>query len=211
MVDNLDEKDFLIIGITGGIGSGKTSAAKYIESLGYPVIYTDMLAKKVMNSDENVINEIKRAFGNDVYLDSGELNSAKLSNIVFDINAQNNEKLTKLNRIVHPPTIDLMMKEIEVFLEEGSELVFVESALIYEAGLEDGFDYVIVIDADEEVRIERTSERLKLSSEEIRRRNSQQISTTMKKNMADFVIENNGDVEQLYKNIDFVLSIIKMA
>lgn len=207
----MDSKDFKIVGITGGIGSGKSTAAKYIESLGYPVVYTDYLAKQVMNDNIEVKSQLVNLFGEEIYDDSGNLNSAKLSELVFDKNANDNVKLTQLNKIVHPPTIDLMMKEIEILLEQGNNLIFVESALIYEAGLEDGFDYIIVIDADEDKRIERTSKRLKLSSEEIRRRNSQQISTVTKRNMADFTIENNGNIEQMYNSIDFVLSIIKMA
>lgn len=207
----MENKEFKIIGITGGIGSGKTTAAKYIESLGYPVIYTDVLAKLVMTKNYEVKAELIKSFGDEIYLGSGELNSVRLSDIVFDADLQNNEKLTRLNKIVHPPTIELMMSEIENLLTQGETLIFVESALIYEAGLDDGFDYIIVIDADEEKRIERTSLRLKLSSEKIRKRNCQQISTITKKNMADFVIENNGNIEQLYKSIDLVLTIIKMA
>jgi len=205
------DKDFVLVGITGGIGSGKTTAANYIAQLGYPVIYTDSLAKFVMNNDEYVKSQLKNYFGSEIYNSNGEIVAEKLSSIVFDINSNNDENLTRLNQIVHPPTIDLMMEEIEKLLEKGEKLIFVESALIYEAGLEDGFDYIIVIDADEEKRIERTATRLKLSSEEIRKRNSKQISTEYKRNMADFVIENNGDIEQMHKSIDFVLSLIKMA
>lgn len=207
---NLD-RDIVLVGITGGIGSGKTTAAQYIEKLGYPVIYTDNLAKIVMNTDENVKSKLINEFGGEIYNDNGEINSIKLSKIVFDINSDDNVKLTRLNQIVHPPTIDLLMEEVEKLLDKGEKLIFVESALIYEAGLEDGFDYIIVIDADEDKRIERTANRLKLSSDEIRKRNRQQISTEYKKKLADFVIENNGNIEQLYNSIDFVLDIIKMA
>jgi len=205
------DKEIVLVGITGGIGSGKTTAAKYIEQLGYPVIYTDYLAKVVMNTNENVKLALINEFGNEIYNDNGEINAAKLSEIVFDINSEDNVKLTRLNQIVHPPTIELMMEEIEKLLEKGEKLIFVESALIYEAGLEDGFDYIVVIDADEKKRIERTAKRLKLSDEKIRKRDCQQFSTEYKRNMADFVIENNGDIDQLYKSIDFILNLIRMA
>lgn len=206
-----ESEDYKIIGITGGIGSGKTTAAKYIESKGYPVIYTDNLAKVVTKNDAALKAKLINAFGSDIYDTDGNLDSNKLSKIVFDTYEQDNAKLTLLNQIVHPPTIELMMEQIEELIELGNQLIFVESALIFEAGLDDGFDYIIAIDADEDKRIERTSARLKLSSEEIRKRNSQQISTDIKKKLADFVIENNGNIDQMYNSIDLILTIIKMA
>lgn len=210
-MNEIDKKDIKLVAITGSIGAGKTTAAKYIESLGFPVVYTDELAKFVMNNNVEVIDQLKNVFGESIYDEKNVLDSKLLSKLIFDNCDKGDDKLARLNAIVHPPTIDMMIKEIEKLIENDHKLIFVESALIYEASLQDGFDYVIVIDAPENIRLERSANRLKLSVDEIRKRNCKQISTETKKEFADFVIENTGNIEQLHKSVDLILSIIKMA
>jgi dephospho-CoA kinase len=205
------EDKLKVVAITGGIGSGKTTVANHFAELGFPVINTDLLAKKLMNSDEKLKILLSNEFGPEIYLENGELNSKFLSKIVFGNDSLSKKNLDKLNRIVHPAVIDLMMEEIEKFANEGNELIFVESALIYEAGLDEGFDYIIVVDANESKRIKWTSEKLKLPESEIRIRNSEQISTDMKKNLADFVIENNGTISEMLASADFILDLVKLA
>jgi dephospho-CoA kinase len=205
------EDKLKVVAITGGIGSGKTTVANHLAELGFPVINTDLLAKKLMNSDEKLKILLSNEFGPEIYLENGELNSKFLSKIVFGNDSLSKKNLDKLNRIVHPAVIDLMMEEIEKFANEGNELIFVESALIYEAGLDEGFDYIIVVDANESKRIKWTSEKLKLPESEIRIRNSEQISTDMKKNLADFVIENNGTISEMLASADFILDLVKLA
>ena len=205
------EKNIKIVAITGSIGSGKSTVAKFIEEMGYPVIKTDDLAKIIMLNDEEVKRKLIKEFGENIYNDNGTLNSKQLSLIVFDKIDSNHTKLEKLNQIIHPIVIEQMIMEIDKFVQMGEALIFVESALIYETGLDEGFDYIIDVDCREELRIKRTAERLKLSEEEIRNRDSVQISAQVKKNLADFVIENNNNLEKLRFSTEFVIEMIKMA
>lgn len=200
-----------ICAITGGIGAGKSEVAKLYADLGFPVINTDILAKKLISSSKKIQEELKREFGNEIFDNSSILNSQLLSSIVFTNDEEGFHNLEKLNKIVHPVVISEMIKEIEKLIKAGNQLIFVESALVYEAALDDGFDFIIVIDAEEKFRIKRTAERLKLSEEEVRIRNREQISTDVKKNLADFVIENNGTIEEMLTNAAFILELIKMA
>lgn len=200
-----------ICAITGGIGAGKSEVAKLYADLGFPVINTDILAKNLISSSKKIQDDLIKEFGNKIFEDGNKLNSQLLSSIVFKDDDTGLGNLEKLNKIVHPIVISEMIKEIEKLITAGHQLIFVESALVYEAALDDGFDFIIVIDADEKLRIKRTAERLKLSEDEVRIRNREQISTDMKKNLADFVIENNGTIEEMLTNAAFILDLIKMA
>ncbi|HAW09368.1 MAG TPA: dephospho-CoA kinase [Bacteroidetes bacterium] len=200
-----------VIGITGGIGSGKTTLAKIIESLGYKVIYTDIIAKKIMNESPEIRQKIIDAFGSDSYSANSELNNTYISNIVFAEGDEAKSKLETLNRIVHPAVIDEMIKETEKLEQIGEEIVFIESALIYEAGLEDGFDYIIVVDAREDLRAKRAALRLGISESEVLNRMRKQNSTQVEKNLADFVIENNSTIDELKDKARFIVDLIKLA
>ncbi|MBP7214638.1 MAG: dephospho-CoA kinase [Candidatus Kapabacteria bacterium] len=200
-----------VIGITGGIGSGKTSLAKIIEEFGYKVIYTDNLAKKILNENQNIRNKIIETFGENSYNPDLTFNNKYISQIVFNGTEESKRKLQNLNRIVHPAVIDEMIKETERLEQNGEEIVFIESALIYEIGLEDGFDYIIVVDANEDVRAKRAADRLGITIDEVKARMRQQNSTQVEKNLADFVIENNGTIEELKDSARFIIDLIRLA
>lgn len=201
---------FKVIAITGGIGSGKSSIAHHYANKGYPVIYTDILAKEIMMHDNNVMEKLIETFGESIYSEGKILNSNYLSKITFGEEGSK-ENIQKLNQIVHPVVIEKMMYEIELLVEAGHEIIFVESALIYEAGLDEGFDYIIVVDADEDKRFLWSQKNMKLSEYEFRKRNSEQISTEVKKNLADFVIENKGNISEMLNSADFILELVKLA
>jgi dephospho-CoA kinase len=197
-----------IIAITGGIGSGKSEVAKYLVSKGYSVITTDELAKVVMSTDKLVKSKIVVNFGNKCYDESGQLDSAYLSSAVFTGDNNQTKNINLLNSIVHPPVIDLMVLEIEERISAGKEIIFVESALIFEAELADGFDYIICVSAPDDLRISRVSKRSGLSKEQIQQRMKEQISQEKKIALSDFVIENNKSILDLHQTINFLLPII---
>ncbi len=203
------EKKFLVIGLTGGIGSGKSEVAKYLLEQGYPVISSDENAKKIMAEDKSLQQDIKKTFGDEAYLEDGTLNKEFLAKKVFGRDKTSEDNLEKLNQLVHPRTIELMVNTVDNYRKEGKEIVFVESALIFEIGIDDGFDYVIAVDAKEDIKIKRVMERSSISEEEIKYRMSRQLSSEEKLKSADFSIENNGSIAQLRSTVDFLMDIVK--
>ncbi|MCX8054493.1 MAG: dephospho-CoA kinase [Ignavibacteria bacterium] len=197
----------LIVAITGGFATGKTTAAKFIEDEGYPVIYTDLLAKELMSNDKEVINAIIDSFGRDAYKDDNSINTQYLSSIVFS----NLEQLDVLNRIVHPKVIELMENRLYELVKSGNQLVFVESALIFETALEDGFDYIICVSCEPNIQIQRAMQRHNLSEEDALKRINSQIPIQKKEALADFTIKNNGSIDDLKQSTSLVLNIIKAS
>jgi len=193
----------LLIGITGGIGSGKSIVSSILESIGYCVLKSDLTAKEIMQSNEEVKKKIIEAFGKEAYSD-GKLNTKYLAEKVFS----SKENVEKINSIVHPFTIKKNLEQAEKEFRK-SDIVFIESPLIFEANIQKYFDYVILIYSDEQSRIKRVMERDKVTEEKVRQRMQFQIPDEKKKDWADFVIENNSNIEELKKRVNFVLQLIK--
>ena len=193
----------LKIGITGGIGSGKTIVSKFFETQGYSVFYADLIAKQLLSDDSNIQSKIIAAFGKDAYC-SGLPNKEFLAKTVFS----NSDKLALINSILHSPTIARIKKLCETELL-NKDLVFVEAALIYEAGMQDIFDYILVVTAEEKLRISRIAERDNSNEKDIRRRMDNQISEENKIALADFVIYNNGTKDELENKANLFLTIFK--
>ncbi|MFC2131096.1 dephospho-CoA kinase [Bacteroidota bacterium] len=198
----------IVCAITGGIGAGKSTVAELVKEMGYVVISSDDNAKNIMASNQEIKSKLINEFGEKVYNENGEINKEYLSNIVFGPSEKHQTALLKLNSIVHPFVIEFMIKEVSKYEEKGEPFIFVESALTYEAGLEDGFDYVIVVDTLEDIVIDRVKQRSGLSAEDIMLRINQQIPSEKKKHQADFVIENNGSPEELKKSVNIIIKII---
>lgn len=203
------QSNTIVIGITGGIGCGKTTVSQFISELGFIVISTDEKAKELMVTDENIKNKIIQSFGTDSYNSDDSLNSKYISDLVFGKTDEYSKRLTQLNSIVHPPVIDYMIEVVQKYEENGEPLVFIESALIYEAELEEGFDYIIVVDSTEENAIQRVIERTGMTEELARLRIKQQISQQEKTSLADFIIENNGTIDDLKKAVTTLMNIIR--
>lgn len=198
------EKNFYVVGVTGNIGTGKTTVCRFIEQLGFPVIYTDLLAKEVMENDSKVKEKIIQNFGINSYLPNGKINSQYVANIVFGKDSQSNELLGKLDSIVHPVVIDKLLESIEQ-LGQTNKIIFVESALIFEVGIEKAFDFIILVTASKDKIFERYKKYGSLNEEDINRRLSKQIDAEIKQDYADFTLYNNGSLEELKKNIEFII------
>lgn len=202
------ERRIVVIGITGGIGSGKSAVADYIREAGYVVFSSDATAKRLINENAELRHEIKQLFGLEVFQVNGLIDEKALAAKVFGDTPSHTQALNALNTLVHPQVFEEHRRQIEECAEKGEKLVFLESALIYEAGIEDAFDYIIVVDAPEEVRIQRVMQRGNSSEEQVRRRMKQQISANEKKNWADFVIDNSSTPEKLREAVNFLLPIV---
>jgi dephospho-CoA kinase len=177
----------LRIGITGGIGTGKTTVCKMFEKLGVPVYYADDRAKWINNNDSEVITALKKAFGAEIY-QNGMLDRTKLGSIVFS----DKEKLEILNSIVHPAVFRDAEQWQSEKQEAGFQYTLKEAALLFETGSYKQLDKIIVVSADEEIRIERVMKRDNLSREEVIKRIAKQMPQAEKEKAADFVIENSS-------------------
>lgn len=187
----------LKIGVTGGIGSGKTTVAKIFEALGAPVYYADEASKRLYHTNKELMANLKKHFGDDVYTNE-QLNRSKLAAIVFNDPA----KLELLNSFIHPLTI----KDAEEWMQKQNvPYILKEAALLFEANSAKGLDVVIGVSAPEELRIKRVMDRDGIEKEEVLSRIRRQMDDKTKIALCDFVIKN--DEEELV--IPQVLSLHK--
>lgn len=173
----------LRIGLTGGIGSGKSTVAKVFEILGIPVYYADDAAKRVMNEDEELRKQIITHFGEASY-ENGRLNRGHIASEVFN----NREKLDLLNSLVHPVTI----ADAEKWMQQQQTAYAVkEAALIFEANADKQLDYVIGVAAPFDLRLKRVMEREGISVEKVKARMDKQMDEEEKMKRCDFIIYND--------------------
>ena len=174
----------LKIGLTGGIGSGKTTVAHIFEVLGIPVYYADDAAKKLINEDENLKHEIIKYFGTESYIDE-KLNRPFLAEVVFS----DPQKTLLINSIIHPATIADAEKWFE---KQRGPYAIKEAALIFEANAEKSLDLVIGVSSPLELRLQRVMKRDGISKEAVEQRMQHQMEEHEKMERCDFVINNNN-------------------
>lgn len=182
----------VIIGLTGGIGSGKSMVAKVFKSLGIPVFNADAIAKEIMNTNAMIKSKLMEAFGNEVYsttidkngIVTETLNRAYLSKLVFSDPFQ----LEILNAIVHPVTIQAA---IDWAAAQSAPYVIKEAALFFESGSANGISKIIGVSAPKSLRIHRVMKRDQCTKEEVEKRMTHQIEETIKMKLCDFVIVND--------------------
>ena len=173
----------LKIGLTGGIGSGKTTVAKIFELLNVPVYYADAASKRLYKTDKDLIKKLKEHFGNDIY-NNEELNRAKLAALVFN----NPQQLEHLNSLVHPPTIK---DAREWMMSQTAPYAVKEAALLFESGSGEGLHFVIGVYAPQHIRLQRVMARDGATRDEVLARMKRQIDEGLKMKLCDFVITNN--------------------
>ncbi len=185
-----------LVGITGGIGSGKTTICKIFEVLGVKVYYADDRAKSLMETNQKVIQEVKSIFGTEAY-SGGKLNRAHISKMAFG----NKELLSELNQIVHPA----VKEDFENWVEKNSkeEILIKEAALLIEAGSYKELDSLLLVVADEKTRISRILKRDPQRTEEsVKKIISEQLSDEEKILLASFVIDNSGNVSLIKQAVE---------
>jgi dephospho-CoA kinase len=173
----------LKIGLTGGIGSGKSTVAKIFSTIGIPVFYADTAARSVMHEDAALKQKIKQTFGEAAY-ENNILNRKYIADIVFN----DPFKLEQLNAMVHPATIAAAQRWM---LQQTTPYVIKEAALFFEAGSTEGLDYIIGVYAPQHLRVHRVMQRDNVTREEVLSRMSKQINEEMKMRLCDFVIVND--------------------
>lgn len=178
-----------LIGITGGIGSGKTTVCKIFETLGIPVYYADLMAKKIMTSNRSVKKKIKDLLGVEAYHSNGQLNRQLVSSKIFS----DKTLLERINQIVHPAVKDDTDRWAEQYQQSPTTpYVLKEAALLVENGSYKTMDAIIVVTCPEDIRIKRVMKRDKAEREAVMRKVKSQLSEAEKVKVADFIIVNDG-------------------
>jgi dephospho-CoA kinase len=190
-----------LVGVTGGIGSGKSSVCVCFERLGRVVMSADRIARDLTETDAGVRRAIVRKFGAGIYGPEGRLSRSELARIVFSHPA----KLRALNAIVHPVVFSSLNDALVRLPASASRpYVVVEAALIFESGMDKNLDATVVVRAPEEVRIDRVARRDNLTREEIIARMHAQMSAGETSKRADFLVENSGAQEDLMERVKFI-------
>src|SRR5690606_11668817 len=191
-----------IIGLTGGIGSGKSTVAKWFEEKEIPVYNSDLEAKRLMNENPGIRNRLIEKFGTETYGSSG-LNRAYLARLVF----QNPAELKALNEIVHP----FVFEDFRVWVKkQNAEFVVKEAAILFESGSYKDCDGVLSVIADEKIRIERVMQRDQISKAQVLERIKNQWADARKVELSDWVLYNNSGLDELRKEFETVYRQILM-
>lgn len=183
----------LVIGLTGGIGTGKTQVAKVLEELGAVIINADLIGHEAYQSHTGTWRKIVEAFGEEVLAPGGEVDRKKLGAIVF----KDPEALRRLNAIVHPRMYEMLRERIEKCRAQGRCVVVVEAAILLEANWTPLVNEVWVVTAPEEQIVQRLQARSSLDAEAVRARIRSQMPQSERVKHADVVINNDGSMAQL--------------
>ena len=186
------------IGLTGGIGSGKSSASNYLSEKGITVIEADEISRHLVLPGSDTLNSLIQIFGKKILNDDGTLNRKLLARIVFN----DKERLKILNQIMHERIISEIDKQLKEYKEN---IIVIDAPLLIETGLDKMVDVIWVVDVDKETQIERIKKRDNLSYEEIKSRMESQLSRKERNRHADIILDNSGNLIDLYGQIDEAL------
>lgn len=190
-----------VIGITGGIASGKSTASNMVREMGFTVIDADYASRVVVEPGQKAYGEIIDQFGESILHEDGTLNREKLGAIIFT----NEEKRKQLNQIVHPAVRTYMNEEREAAFERGEKIVFLDIPLLFESKLTHMVDKTVLIYVDQDVQLQRLMARNNLTEEQAKARINSQMPLSEKKALADEVIDNNMDIDRTRSQLVSVL------
>ncbi|MFL5483951.1 MAG: dephospho-CoA kinase [Gemmatimonadaceae bacterium] len=188
----------ILIGLTGNIASGKSEVARMLSERGATLIDADVLSREAVEPDTQALKDIVKRWGKDVLKSDGSLDRGALRQIVF---ADQNE-LDALNRIVHPGVTRLRDREIAKARERGDDLVVCVIPLLFERNLVDEFDSIVLVDAPRPLRLERLVRTRGLDETDAMNMIVSQMPAELKRARADYVIENNGSLKDLERDVD---------
>lgn len=191
-----------IIGLTGGIGSGKSTVTDYLIARGFHVLDADKIAREIVLPGSEMLIQLASVFGKAIIMPDGSLDRKKLGAIVFS----DAEKKETLDGLMHTRILELIHDRILQYREESvHKVIFIDAPLLFETGLDKSVSETWVIDVDEETRIKRIMERDGLKKEDIAMRISNQMTRDEKNMRADVILDNTGDQETLYQQIEQLL------
>lgn len=194
-----------VIGLTGGIGTGKSTVSAYLREKGCRIIDADRMAHQMTEKGSPCLAEIEAAFGKEVFLEDGSLNRKKLGENVF----ADPVKKERLEQIITQKVIEKTLAEIDRSRRQQEELVVLDAPLLFECGMQGDTDENWLVTCDKKIRFARIAARDGLSSEEIEKRMRNQMPTEQKEKLADRIIDNSRDLPWLYAQIDAQLARLK--
>lgn len=181
-----------VLGLTGGIASGKSTVSKYFKKLGFPVIDADIIAREIMEKDRPTYLKVVDCFGEDILNADRSINRRKLGDLVFN----DAEKLHQLNALVQKDIFKKIMEKRNSYIDDDHSLIIMDIPLLYETGYDKLVDEVMVVYADPATQLSRLMKRDNVSEKDALSRIHSQESLELKKNKADIVINNNGTLEE---------------
>jgi len=187
-----------VIGLTGGIGSGKSTVSRFLAELGVVILDADKVGHEAFKPESEVWQEVVAAFGRQILTPSGDIDRKKLGEIVFS----NDEALARLNQIMHPRMYDMVKAQLEEYQRQEVDVVVLEAPLLIEAGWTSLVDEVWVTVASESTVLRRLKEQVGLSRQEALARIRSQLSSEERVKQADVVINNDGDLDELRAKVD---------
>ena len=185
----------IVIGLTGGIGTGKSEVARIFQELGAVLINADQIGHQAYNPHSEIWQEVVKAFGEEILQPSGEIDRKKLGSIVF----ADPDQLTRLNQIMHPRMARMVARQVQELGEQGADVVVVEAALLFEAGWDSLVGEVWSTESPEDLVTKRLQSRSGLSQEEAKKRIDSQMSAEERKSRSQVVVDNSGDLVDLEK------------
>lgn len=199
----MDETKLPLIGLTGGIASGKSTVSQYLRQKGFHVIDADQLGHRVLAPEQPSYHQVLEAFGHDILNQDGAINRRSLGNIVFNDPAA----LEKLNQISHPRIREMILHDVEKFASHSrAGLVFLEAAILLEGRNFPACQQIWIVAVDPEIAIARLQERNQFTREAAKARLNAQLSNEERRNYADVWIENDGSLEMLFQQVDTTLT-----
>jgi dephospho-CoA kinase len=190
----------VIVGLTGGIASGKSTVSRMLVERGAALVDCDVLAHAALERGQAAYHEVVAAFGRELLLPNGEIDRSRLGGIVFsDADARR-----RLEEIVHPAVLRMARQQIDAHQADGRPVIILDAPLLIEAGLLEWVDKVIVVFVDEKVEMERLMARNRLESDEARRRIASQMPLSAKVKLADYIIDNGGGLDATRAQVDRV-------
>lgn len=191
-----------VIGLTGGIGTGKSTVSAYLKQKNIPIVDADQIAREITAPGSPVLDDIRALLGDDVFFEDGTMDRQKVASVIFS----NQELLSDYEALTTAEAVRRCISELEEYRQKGIyDMAVLDAPLLFECGLEYQTDEDWVVDAELEVRISRVMERDGISRQAIMDRIHRQMSSEKKRELADFVIDNSGSLDELYTQIDALL------
>lgn len=200
-------KTMFLVGLTGNIASGKSTVARLLADRGALVVDADILARRAVEPDTPALRAIVERWGERMLAEDGTLDRAALRDIVFE----HAEELEVLNEIVHPEVARLRTEELAAARARGERLVVCDIPLLFERQLTELFDFIVLVDAPRSIRLERLVNDRGLSYDEAMKMIAAQMPAELKRARADFVIENDSDIQALVRQVDELWPVLERA